>query len=73
MVTVSMMSRFDCYSKTKHLIIKDGFHWISSDVTKINLYMLKHNGRLRVIRCMDTIQYDKYVQTDYFNQTWAGS
>lgn len=28
---------------------------------------------LRVIRCMDTIQYDKYVQTDYFNQTWAGS
>lgn len=40
MVTVSMKSRFDCYSKTKHLIIKDGFHWISSDVTKINLYML---------------------------------
>lgn len=40
MVTVSMMSRFDCYSKTKHLIIKDGFHLISSNVTKINLYML---------------------------------
>lgn len=40
MVTVSMMSRFDCYSKTKHLIIKDGFHWISSNVTEINLSML---------------------------------
>lgn len=40
MVTVSMKSRFDCYSKTKDLLIIDGFHWISSNVTKINLYML---------------------------------